>query len=374
MLISVILPVYNVSDYIEACLDSLLHQSIGQEKIEVILIDDCSTDDSVAKMRNYEQQFSHFKLYQCPVNYGAPGKPRNIGVAQATGDFLHFMDPDDILASDAYEQLLASMGDQDDFAMGKMVSFNEDGSTFQHVTFKEYKLDKTYEHVKLDDVPFFSQVKVGVVLKLIRKSFYDAHHISFVEGLRNGEDKLVDTLLYTQAQSFSYTPQIIYYYRNRDTGDNKSITHQDVMRSIENDIAAYHICKPFYNKEQLQFFKINALRSIFWKVLDQEFYLIDNSQKLKIFTELFDIVNHYEPRIFNLYLRHELPIIHLIQQREYELAISYAALLEARRRYFYSATALQAKAAEIKRFKSSKSYKLHRLVTTIKRTIGLKQR
>ena len=68
MLISVILPVYNVSDYIEACLDSLLHQSIGQEKIEVILIDDCSTDDSVAKMRNYEQQFSHFKLYQCPVN------------------------------------------------------------------------------------------------------------------------------------------------------------------------------------------------------------------------------------------------------------------------------------------------------------------
>ena len=65
------------------------------------------------------------------------------------------------------------------------------------------------------------------------------------------------------------------------------------------------------------------------KVLDQEFYLIDNSQKLKIFTELFDIVNHYEPRIFNLYLRHELPIIHLIQQREYELAISYAALLEA---------------------------------------------
>ena len=45
-----------------------------------------------------------------------------------------------------------------------------------------------------------------------------------------------------------------------------------------------------------------------------------------------------------------------------------------RRRYFYSATALQAKAAEIKRFKSSKSYKLHRLVTTIKRTIGLKQR
>ena len=79
MLISVILPVYNVSDYIEACLDSLLHQSIGQEKIEVILIDDCSTDDSVAKMRNYEQQFSHFKLYQCPVNYGAPGKPRNIG-------------------------------------------------------------------------------------------------------------------------------------------------------------------------------------------------------------------------------------------------------------------------------------------------------
>ncbi|PNZ94516.1 glycosyltransferase family 2 protein, partial [Staphylococcus nepalensis] len=250
MLISVILPVFNVEDYIEDCLDSILDQSIGEENIEVILIDDCSTDSSKEKILCYQTKFTNFKYHRLMKNQGSPGKPRNIGVEFSTGEFIHFMDPDDVLDVYAYETLLKEIRPSDDFIMGKMLSFNEDGSTFQHVTFREYKMNKTYINTNLMLTPFFAQVKVGVVLKLIRKSFYINNNIKFVENMRNGEDKLVDTLLYTKATSFSYIPFIVYYYRNRDVGENKSLTHQDVLDSINNDINAYYICYKNYNAEQ----------------------------------------------------------------------------------------------------------------------------
>ncbi|GGB87198.1 glycosyltransferase family 2 protein [Staphylococcus nepalensis] len=370
MLISVILPVFNVEDYIEDCLDSILDQSIGEENIEVILIDDCSTDSSKEKILCYQTKFTNFKYHRLMKNQGSPGKPRNIGVEFSTGEFIHFMDPDDVLDVYAYETLLKEIRPSDDFIMGKMLSFNEDGSTFQHVTFREYKMNKTYINTNLMLTPFFAQVKVGVVLKLIRKSFYINNNIKFVENMRNGEDKLVDTLLYTKATSFSYIPFIVYYYRNRDVGENKSLTHQDVLDSINNDINAYYICYKNYNAEQLHFFRINVLRSLFWKILDDEFELLTNNEKVKIFKEINQIIKEYNPNIIEMYMHNEMPIIKMISNKDYYLAISYSALLQARRKYFYNGLELKSKVTEINNFKLSKSYKLYKIFSIFKNLIG----
>ena len=108
-MISVILPVYNVEDYIEECLDSLLNQTIGEENLEVILVDDASTDNSVDKIKSYKNKFTNLVLYQYQKNNGSPGKPRNKGVSLATGEFIHFMDPDDVLYENTYEILLKNI-------------------------------------------------------------------------------------------------------------------------------------------------------------------------------------------------------------------------------------------------------------------------
>lgn len=370
MLISVILPVFNVEEYIKECLDSILNQSIGEKNIEVILIDDCSTDNSKEKILSYQSKFTNFKYHRLNENQGSPGKPRNIGVELSEGDFIHFMDPDDVLNIYAYETMVKEIRPNDDFIMGKMMSFNEDGSTFQHITFREYKMNKTYINTNLELTPFFAQVKVGVVLKLIRKSFYLNNNIKFVENMKNGEDKLVDTLLYANATSFSYIPFIVYYYRNRDVGENKSLTHQDILDSIKNDINAYYICYKNYTQEQLQFFRINVLRSLFWKILDDEFELLTNNEKVEVFKKINQIIEGYHPTIIEMYMHNEMPIIKMISNKDYYLAMSYSALLQARRKYFYSGIELKSKVVEINNFKRSKSYKVYKIYSFLKNYIG----
>lgn len=367
MLISVILPVYNVEDYVQECLDSLLNQTIGEENLEIIIVNDCSTDNSEEKILKYSNKFTNFQYVKLNENQGAPGKVRNIGVDHSRGDFIHFLDPDDIMDIYAYETLVQYIGPKDDFIMGKMLSFNEDGSTFQHITFREHKMNKTYKHTTLEETPFFVQVKVGVVLKLIRKSFYINNDIKFVEGMKNGEDKLVDTMLYTCANSFTYIPVVVYHYRNRDTGDNRSLTHQNTIESIYNDIDAYYICCEKYDQECLQFFRVNVLRSIFWKVIHYEFDDLDYNLKIDIFKKIKPIIKGYNPEVIGLYLNNELPIIKMISQEDYDLAISYSALLEARRRCFYDGINLQNKVNKLEKFNKSKSFKLYKLINKVKK-------
>jgi len=218
----------------------------------------------------------------------------------------------------------------------------------------------------LEETPFFAQVKVGVVLKLIRRSFYIKNNIKFVEGMRNGEDKIVDTMLYTRAKSFSYIPFVIYYYRNRNVGDNLSLTHQNIIDLMYNDIDAYFICYKNYSEESLQFFRVNALRSIFWKVIDAEFYELNYNIQLDIFKKIKSIIRGYNPDIIGLYFNNELPIIKMIDQGDFSLAISYSSLLEARRRNFYNGMALSNKVTEMEKFKKSKSFKLYNIISALK--------
>ncbi|WP_436854888.1 glycosyltransferase family 2 protein [Staphylococcus caeli] len=361
MLISVVLPVFNVEDYIGDCLESLLNQSIGEKHLEIVLVNDCSTDNTEEVIKKYESVFTNFKYYSLSVNEGSPGKPRNIGAELASGKYIHFMDPDDLLDQFAYETLLEFIQEKDDFIMGKLISFNEDGTEFQHITFREYKMNKTYISTNLRETPFFAQVKVGVVLKLIRKSFYMENKIRFEENMKNGEDKLVDTKLYTLSNSFSYIPYTIYRYRNRNTGENKSLTNQENLKAMNNDIKAYHTSKEFYKNDTLDFFRVNVLRSLFWKILDPEFEKLTELEKCEVMKEIKTIIDGYNPVIFNMYLKHESPIIKLINDEEFQLAISYSALLHARRKYFYKGIELSNKHSEMTKFKKSKSYKLFKI-------------
>lgn len=361
------MPVYNVEDYIGECLESLLNQSIGEERLEIILVNDCSTDNTENVIKKYEGVFTNFKYIKLLKNEGSPGKPRNIGAELSKGEFIHFMDPDDILDQFAYETLLEFIKENDDFIMGKLISFNEDGSEFQHITFREYKMNKTYISTTIKDTPFFAQVKVGVVLKLIRKSFYLKNNIKFEENMKNGEDKLVDTKLYTLADSFSYIPYTIYRYRNRNTGENKSLTNQESLNAMKNDIKAYHTSKCYYSSDTLDFFRVNVLRTLFWKILDPEFENLANIEKIGIMKEIKKIIHGYNPMIFDMYLKHEAPIIKLISDEEFQLAISYAALLQARRKYFYKGLELNKKYNEISKFKKSKSYKLFKVFSVFRK-------
>ena len=96
--ISVVIPAYNASKYIEKTLQSIVNQSLARKKFEIIVIDDCSLDDTFNIVRKFLNStgFPNTKVIQTESNSKGPAKPRNIGIEESIGEYIAFCDADDI--------------------------------------------------------------------------------------------------------------------------------------------------------------------------------------------------------------------------------------------------------------------------------------
>ncbi len=101
--ISVIIPTYNTEKYISQCLESVAAQSFRD--FEIILIDDCSTDNSFKIAESMKNKFKNFQLLKMKKNNGSPAYPRNKGLKIAKGDYIFFLDSDDLLIDTALEEV-----------------------------------------------------------------------------------------------------------------------------------------------------------------------------------------------------------------------------------------------------------------------------
>src|SRR3954453_3649613 len=116
--VSVVVPIYNVEDYLEECLDSLAAQTF--EDLEVVMVDDSSTDGSAAIAESFAARDPRFRVVRRAAN-GGLSAARNTGIDAATGEFLAFVDSDDLVAPDAYEKLVGALDQTgSDFASGNV--------------------------------------------------------------------------------------------------------------------------------------------------------------------------------------------------------------------------------------------------------------
>src|SRR5918999_4707877 len=115
--ISVVVPIYNVEGFLRECLESVAAQTVGD--LEVVMVDDGSTDGSAAIAREFAERDSRFRLLSQP-NAGLSAA-RNTGIEAAEGEFLAFLDGDDVLPPNAYELLLGALEQTgSDFASGNV--------------------------------------------------------------------------------------------------------------------------------------------------------------------------------------------------------------------------------------------------------------
>jgi len=126
--LSVIIAVYNAEDYINVCLTSIQSQTL--KNIEILCIDDCSTDDSLSILKSIKKEDNRIRLFQNQENLGA-GPSRNLGLENATGDFICFMDPDDLYVSNTCLESLynAVIENNVDAAAGNLLEFYGDDFT-----------------------------------------------------------------------------------------------------------------------------------------------------------------------------------------------------------------------------------------------------
>ena len=128
-LISIIVPVYNVSDYIEQCLESLINQTMRE--IEIIIVDDCGTDDSIIKAEKFAKKDKRIRIVYNKTNQGL-GQTRNIGLKYVRSDYVAFLDSDDWIEKDFYKKLYeACKRENADIAVSDVVYYHSEDKQVQ---------------------------------------------------------------------------------------------------------------------------------------------------------------------------------------------------------------------------------------------------
>jgi CDP-glycerol glycerophosphotransferase len=209
--ISVVVPFHNNEDLLGDCLRSIARQT--HANLEVIMVDDGSTDGSVEIAKRRAADDPRFTLIRVPN--GGPGYARNRGIEQATGEYLAFVDADDMLPSHACEIMLHTLQQSgSDFVSGGVERIGPMGVTPSGMHARAIKTRRIGTHISRAPELFWD---VSVWNKMFRKSFWDASHMTFPE-VRAWEDLQAMTRAHVLAKAVDVIPDPIYYWRERAKG------------------------------------------------------------------------------------------------------------------------------------------------------------
>lgn len=192
--VSVIIAAYNAMPYLTRCVVSVAEQSIGPDALEIIVVNDGSTDGTAKELARLADAYPGLINIFEQENSGGPSAPRNAGLDHARGRFVFFLDADDYLGPEALERM-AAMAEKNgtDIVLGKMVGV---GGRSLPVSMFKRNLPKT-------DV-FSSRVYWALnPLKLFRRELLEQHALRFPTGLPIGEDQSFVALAYLHASGIS---------------------------------------------------------------------------------------------------------------------------------------------------------------------------
>jgi CDP-glycerol glycerophosphotransferase len=216
--ISVVVPVYNVEAYLEECLQSIARQTVSD--LEVILVDDGSTDGSRAIADAFADRDGRFRVIG-QANAGLSAA-RNTGIDAAGGEYLAFVDSDDVLPVDAYERLLGALEQTgSDFATGNVHRLMAEGVRQSYFLSRAFTRTRLRTHVTRQPDLITDRTAWN---KLWRRSFWDAQGYRFPVGVYN-EDIPITIPAHFAARSVDVISEPVYLWRSREGGE-KSITQR----------------------------------------------------------------------------------------------------------------------------------------------------
>ncbi len=202
MKISVIVPVYNVRDYIIECIDSIVNQTF--KDFEIIVVNDGTKDDSIKLI---EEHYDDNRIKIVYKKNGGLANARNVAIKYAKGEYLFFVDSDDFLETRALEKMY-----------NKALENNYDivfADYFKWYDANNYEEIPMISHFHSDKIKSMATSMPSAWGKLIKKDFYVKNKIEFLEGYIH-EDNAIMPLLSLLTNSQAYLKEPLYYYRQRE--------------------------------------------------------------------------------------------------------------------------------------------------------------
>lgn len=266
--VSVVIPIYNVEPYLRECLDSVVNQTL--QDIEIICVDDGSTDGSLAILEEYEKQDERIKVFS-QENKGQSAA-RNVGLEIAIGDYVYFMDSDDLIELNCLELLysISIKNNLDILYFDADVFFESKELEKQHGNYSCYYDRKhRYEKVYLGEELFSEMLcqgdyKPSPCLQFLKNSFLKENNVNFFEGIIH-EDNLFTFQSIMLADRVSHIDRKLFYRRVRE---NSTMTKKETSKNvigyftcfiemlkfglkydIKNDAVKRHITSIFHNTQ-----------------------------------------------------------------------------------------------------------------------------
>lgn len=269
--VSVIIPVYNTEKFLRKCLDSVCNQTLSD--IEIICINDCSTDNSLEILKEYP-----VKIIDLAENKGA-AYARNRGIEAAAGEYIGFVDSDDFIDLDFYEKLY-----------NKAVETGADivKSNLVFENYPDIKADSEYEN--LNQVRENKLFLNHIPTTLINRKFLSTNSIQFLEHITMAEDTIFETLISYYANKIEIEDKVYYHYKYNNLSLNNSDRYS--FSKVRNMIAGLNHIIDFYNQADIE-------ENIYKRMLEYRYNNITHLTCLKC-TEIFENFEEFEKLILEL--------------------------------------------------------------------------
>ncbi len=220
-LVSVIVPIYNVERYVEKCVDSILAQTYSN--LEVLLVNDGSTDDSRQKIAQYERE-SRCMILDKPN--GGASSARNAGLDNATGEYVYFVDSDDYIVPDAVESLVQKMQETEaDFCCYRIVFYSDDHTKISGKNFRHDIL--IGQEAIMKDAFLNKDIKTTPWSKFFSAEFLKCNSLRFKDGIIN-EDSLFTVLCAIYAHKVAFLDKPLYYAYQRPDSISRKIKRENI--------------------------------------------------------------------------------------------------------------------------------------------------
>ena len=200
-LVSIIIPTYNVEKYIEQAIDSILNQTYSN--LEILVIDDCSTDNTVQMVKSKYSKNQKIRLYEKSQNLG-PANSRNIGIKQAKGKYIALLDGDDYYIQDKIEKQVRVLERNQDLALC---------STFlKCIGLKNNVIKFKINHSDIKDQQLLG-CPIAHAAVMFRATFLKENNLFYNENLRFSEDYELFIRMIEKGGKFLTIPEALYMYR-----------------------------------------------------------------------------------------------------------------------------------------------------------------
>lgn len=315
---TIAIPVYNDENTIRQCLDSIINQTIDKEKLEIICVNDGSTDQSPAILEEYSHTYSFVSVVH-QENSGSPSGPRNKAIELATGDYIFFVDGDDYMGEEALERMEEKILQYDsDIVVGKYVGINRGVPTAifnrNPENFSFYGSNALY---------------TTSVQKLFRISLLREHNIRFPEHFSLGEDQPFIIQAYAYSNSISLVKDYpCYYLTNNLTVGREQLTkkpitgHRFVPRFVETLAAIESLTLPQEKKLRTYYQYLSRVLNVELETSIVRSFQIEDKQY--IFDTLRELINqHNFLEVYPNFNTREKLLLRIIEQGDLEDLINF---------------------------------------------------